>query len=137
MKKRSNIMTSKNKDEPKVILPPANMLVEMSKYFLRLKNTRPLLNLYPADVKISASVRKCAGVWLGKDQHILSNHHIDDFLRQLFESLADKDVDETAILTDIKKNAGVGYVGGGVSGKNEYSKDKSRVDGRMIQRKRR
>jgi len=130
-------MTSESKEEPRVVIPPATMLVEMSKYFLRLKNSRPLLNLYPADIKISASVRKCAGVWLEKDKQTLSNYDIDEFLRQLFESLADKDVDETAILTDIKKDAGVGYTGGGISGKNEYSKDKSRVDGRMIQRKRR
>ena len=130
-------MTSKPKEEPRVVLPPSSMLVDMSKYFLRLKNTRPLLNLYPADTKISASVRKCAGIWFGKQEHILSNLEIDDFLRQLFESLADKDVNETAILTDIKKDAGYGYTSGGISGKNEYSKDKSRVDGRMYQTKRR
>ena len=130
-------MTIKDKEKQEIVIPPATMLVEMSKYFLRLKNTRPLLNLYPADIKISASVRKCAGIWLNKQEHVLSNYDIDEFLRQLFESLADKDVNESAILTDIKKDAGVGYVGGGVSGKNEYSKDKSRVDGRMIKRKRR
>ncbi len=130
-------MTSKPKEEPRVVLPPSSMLVDMSKYFLRLKNTRPLLNLYPADTKISASVRKCAGIWFGKQERILSNLEIDDFLRQLFESLADKDVNETAILTDIKKDAGYGCTSGGISGKNEYSKDKSRVDGRMYQTKRR
>jgi hypothetical protein len=118
-------------------LPAEQLMKELSDYVGRLKGTRPMLNLYPADTKLSTSIRECAGIWLGKHKRIISNIDIDNFLRQLFNSLADKDVNTTAILTDIKKHSGVGYTSGGVSGKNEYSKDKSRVDGRMIQRKRR
>lgn len=111
------------------------MLIEMSKYVTRLKGTRPMLNLYPVDTKISSSVRECAQIWFGTDN--VAWTQIDDFLRQLFVALADKDVNTKALLNDIKKHAGMGYNSGGVHGKNEYSKDKSRVDGRLIQRKRR
>ena len=113
------------------------MLVELSNYMTRLKGTGPMLNLYPLDTALSHSIRKCAAIWLEKNQQTLSHVDIDNFLRQLFQSLADKDVNESAVLNDIKKHSGVGYVNGGISGKNEYSKDKSRVDGRMYQTKRR
>ena len=118
-------------------LPAEVMIKELSDYVGRLKGTRPMLNLYPADTTLSTSVRKCASIWLNKNEQIVSNIDIDNFLRQLFQSLADKDVNTLAVLTDIKKHSGVGYTSGGVSGKNEYSKDKSRVDGRMYQTKRR
>ena len=118
-------------------IPPAQVIAEMSKYFTRLQGTRPMLNIYPADVKLSAAVRKCAAEWFGKDERMLFNADMDNFLRQLMESLADKDVNSKAIFTEIKKNAGIGYTSGGVHGRNEYSKDKSRVDGKMIRRKRR
>lgn len=127
-------MTGKAK---KIIIPPAEDLIQMSKYFVRLKGTRPMLNLYPADTKLSTVIRECAAEWFNKDQRIIFNADIDDFLRQLFEAFADKDVKTTAILTDIKKHSGMGYQSGGVSGINKYHSDKSRVDSRMIRRKRR
>ena len=126
-----------NKEAKEYKLPAEQIIKELSDYVGRLKGTRPMLNLYPADTKLSTSIRKCASIWLGKNKQIISNIDIDNFLRQLFDSLADKDINESAILTDIKKHSGVGYTSGGVSGKNEYSKDKSRVDGRMYQTKRR
>ena len=118
-------------------IPPAKQLIEMSKYFVRLNGTRPMLNLYPADTKLSETIRECAAEWLSKDKQELFNADIDNFLRQLFEAFADKDVKTTAILTDIKKQAGIGYKSSGVHGKNKYHSDKSRVDGGMIRRKRR
>ncbi len=126
-----------NKEAKEYKLPAEQIIKELSDYVGRLKGTRPMLNLYPADTKLSTSIRKCASIWLGKNKQIISNIDIDNFLRQLFDSLADKDINESAILTDIKKHSGVGYTSGGISGKNEYSKDKSRVDGRMYQTKRR
>ena len=96
-----------------------------------------MLNIYPADTKISSSVRRCAAVWFNKKEQQIFHADIDNFLRQLFISLADKDVKTTAILTDIKKHSGVGYKSSGVHGKNKYHSDKSRVDGGMIRRKRR
>jgi len=126
-----------NKEAKEYKLPAEQIIKELSDYVGRLKGTRPMLNLYPADTKLSTSIRKCASIWLGKNKQIISNIDIDNFLRQLFDSLADKDINESAILNDIKKHSGVGYTSGGISGKNEYSKDKSRVDGRMYQTKRR
>jgi len=116
-------------------MPSMDIVIEATKYVARLKGTRPMLNLYPADTKISKSIRECARIWHGaKEVHWRA---IDDFLRQLFEALADDDVDTEAVLNDIKKHAGMGYSSGGVSGTNHYSSDKSRVDGKLIRRKRR
>ena len=40
-------------------------------------------------------------------------------------------------MIDVKKHAGMGYQSGGVHGKNRYGADRSRVDGKLIRRKRR
>ena len=96
-----------------------------------------MLNIYQADKKISKSLRESAAFWFNRNPAMITHIDIDNFLRQFFEALADKDVNHEAIMTDVKKHAGMGYTSGGVHGKNEYSKDKSRVDGRMYQRGRR
>tara|TARA_B100000902_G_C27230943_1_gene874779 strand:- start:84 stop:467 length:384 start_codon:yes stop_codon:yes gene_type:complete len=124
-------------DNQEAAMPPAQILAELNNYMSRLKGSRPMLNVYPADKKISKSLRENAAIWFSKSPAMITHIDIDNFLRQFFEALADKDVNHEAIMTDVKKHAGMGYNSGGVHGKNEYSKDKSRVDGRMIQRKRR
>jgi len=124
-------------DKKEAVMPPAKVLAELNNYMLRLKGTRPMLNLHPADKKISKTLRESAAFWFSKSPAMITHIDIDNFLRQFFEALADKDVNHEAIMTDVKKHAGMGYKSGGVHGKNEYSKDKSRVDGRMYQRGRR
>ena len=118
-------------------MPPAQILAELNSYMSRLKGSRPMLNVYPADKKISKTLRESAAFWFSKSPAMITHIDIDNFLRQFFEALADKDVNHEAIMTDVKKHAGMGYKSGGVHGKNEYSKDKSRVDGRMYHRGRR
>ena len=124
-------------DKEEAVMPPAKILAELNNYMIRLKGSRPMLNVYPADKKLSKSLRESAAIWFNKSPAMITHVDTDNFLRQFFEALADKDVNHKAIMTDVKKHAGMGYNSGGVHGKNEYSKDKSRVDGRMIQRKRR
>jgi hypothetical protein len=124
-------------DEKEAVMPPAKVLAELTAYMTRLKGSRPMLNIYPADKKLSKSVRECAAQWFNKKPATVMHSDIDNFLRQFFEALADSDVNHRAIIIDVKKHAGMGYQSGGVHGKNEYSKDKSRVDGRMYQRGRR
>ena len=124
-------------EDKEAILPPAKILAELTNYMTRLKGTRPMLNVYPADKKISKSLRDCAAEWFNKDPAKIVHSEIDNFLRQFFEALADSDVNHTALLIDVKKHAGIGYKSGGIHSKNKYHSDKSRVDGRMIRRKRR
>ena len=124
-------------EDNEAVMPPAKVLAELNNYMIRLKGTRPMLNVYPADKKLSKSVRECAAQWFNKEPATVMHSDIDNFLRQFFEALADKDVNHKAIMIDVKKHAGVGYQSGGVHGKNQYSGDKSRVDGKLIRRKRR
>ena len=124
-------------EDKEAVMPPAKILAELNNYMIRLKGTRPMLNVYPADKKISKSLRDCAAEWFNKDPAKIVHSEIDNFLRQFFEALADSDVNYKALLIDVKKHAGVGYKSGGVHSKNKYHSDKSRVDGRMIRRKRR
>lgn len=124
-------------EDKEAVMPPAKVLAELTHYMARLKGSRPMLNIYPADKKISKSVRDCAAEWFNKDPAKIMHSDIDNFLRQFFEALADKDINYRAIMIDVKKHAGIGYKSSGVHGKNRYHSDKSRVDGKMIRRKRR
>ena len=124
-------------DKEEAVMPPAKVLAELTAYMTRLKGSRPMLNIYPADKKLSKSVREWAAEWFNKEPAAIQHSDIDNFLRQFFEALADKDVNHKAIMIDVKKHAGVGYQSGGVHGKNRYGADRSRVDGKLIRRKRR
>jgi len=124
-------------EDKEAAMPPASVLAELNNYMIRLKGSRPMLNIYPADKKLSKSVRECAAEWFNKNPAVIQHSDIDNFLRQFFEALADKDVNHKAIMIDVKKHAGMGYQSGGVHGKNRYGGDRSRVDGKLIRRKRR
>lgn len=114
-------------------------LAELKKaleYFRRLEGTKPLLNLYPTDGKLHSALKECTALWFEKEADDVTNTAIDDFLKAMFTVLAEKKLQRKFML-EIKKLGGVGYKSGGVHGKNKYSADKSRVDGKLIQRKRR
>ena len=53
-----------NKKE--AVMPPAKVLAELNNYMIRLKGTRPMLNLHPADKKISKTLRESAAFWFSK-----------------------------------------------------------------------
>ena len=114
-------------------------LAELKKalqYFRRLEGTNPLLNLNPTDGKLHSALKECNALWFEKEADDVTNTAIDDFLKAMFTVLAEKKLQRKFML-EIKKLGGVGYKSGGVHGKNKYSADKSRVDGKLIQRKRR
>ena len=62
---------------------------------------------------------------------------IETFVRQLVDCLANiESRDRITLMKRIQTLGGYGYSSGGVTGRNDYGKDVSRVDGRLIQRKR-
>jgi len=114
-------------------------LAELKKalqYFRRLEGTKPLLNLYPTDGKLHSALKECTALWFESEAEDVTNTAIDDFLKAMFTVLAEKKL-QNKFMLEIKRLGGVGYKSGGVHGRNKYSADRSRVDGKMIRRKRR
>jgi len=109
---------------------------EMLEYFKRLGYTKPMLNLYPTDGKVKEAIRQSTAVWYEKKADDIHELAMDNFLKAMFTVLADKKLRDK-ILPEIKKLGGVGYKSGGVYGNYTYHSDKSRIDGRLIRRKRR
>ena len=105
-------------------------------YFRRLDGTKPLLNLYPTDGKLHTALKECTALWFEGEAEDVTNTAIDDFLKAMFTVLAEKNL-QNKFMLEIKRLGGVGYKSGGVHGRNKYSADRSRVDGKMIRRKRR
>ena len=114
----------------------AERVRDMLAYFKRLGYTKPMLNLYPTDGKIKEAIRQSTAVWYEKEAEDMHEIAMDNFLKAMFTVLADKKL-RNKILPEIKRLGGVGYKSGGVSGRYTYHSDKSRVDGRLIRRKRR
>ena len=114
----------------------AKRVREMLAYFKRLGYTKPMLNLHPTDGKVKEAIRQSTAVWFEKEADDIHELAMDDFLKAMFTVLAEKKLRDK-ILPQIKKLGGVGYKSGGVSGRYTYHSDKSRVDGRLIRRKRR
>ena len=109
---------------------------EMLEYFKRLGYTKPMLNLYPTDGKIKEAIKQSTAVWFEREADDIHELAMDDFLKAMFTVLAEKKLREK-ILLEMKKLGGVGYKSGGGSGRYTYHSDKSRVDGKLIRRKRR
>ena len=109
---------------------------EMLVYFKRLGYTKPMLNVYPTDGKIKEAIRQSTAVWYEKEADDVHDLAMDNFLRAIFTVLAEKKL-RNKILPELKRLGGVGYKSGGVYGDRTYHSDKSRVDGRLIRRKRR
>ena len=109
---------------------------EMLVYFKLLCYTKPMLNLYPTDGKIKEAIKQSTAVWYEKEADDIHDLAMDNFLKAIFTVLAEKKLRDK-ILPQIKKLGGVGYTSGGISGRYTYHSDKSRVDGRLIRRKRR
>mgnify|MGYP005818503015 FL=1 len=109
---------------------------EMLEYFKRLGYTKPMLNLYPTDSKVKEAIRQSTAEWYEKKAEDIHELALDNFLRSMFTVLAEKKLRDK-ILPEIKKLGGVGYKSGGIHGKYTYHSDTSRVDGRLIRRKRR
>ena len=109
---------------------------EMLVYFKRLGYTKPMLNLYPTDGKIKEAIKQSTAVWYDKEADDIHDLAMDNFLKAIFTVLAEKKLRDK-ILPQIKKLGGVGYTSGGISGRYTYHSDKSRVDGKLIRRKRR
>ena len=114
----------------------AERVREMLVYFKRLGYTKPMLNLYPTDGKIKEAIKQSTAVWYEKEADDIHDLAMDNFLKAIFTVLAEKKLRDK-ILPQIKKLGGVGYTSGGISGRYTYHSDKSRVDGRLIRRKRR
>jgi hypothetical protein len=109
---------------------------EMLEYFKRLGYTKPMLNLYPTDSKVKEAIRQSTAEWYEKKAEDIHELAMDNFLKAMFTVLAEKKLRDK-ILPEIKKLGGVGYKSGGIHGKYTYHSDTSRVDGRLIRRKRR
>jgi hypothetical protein len=109
---------------------------EMLEYFKRLGYTKPMLNLYPTDSKVKEAIRQSTAEWYEKKADDIHELAMDNFLKAMFTVLAEKKLRDK-ILPEIKKLGGVGYKSGGIHGKYTYHSDTSRVDGRLIRRKRR
>ena len=109
---------------------------EMLEYFKRLGYTKPMLNLYPTDSKVKEAIRQSTAEWYEKKAEDIHELAMDNFLKAMFTVLAEKKL-RNKILPEIKKLGGVGYKSGGIHGKYTYHSDTSRVDGRLIRRKRR
>ena len=82
-----------------------------------------------------AALRKKYGV-SDKEADDIHDLAMDNFLKAIFTVLAEKKLRDK-ILPQIKKLGGVGYTSGVISGRYTYHSDKSRVDGKLIRRKRR
>jgi hypothetical protein len=114
-------------------------LEELLEWHVKCRGRRPLLHIREDD----SITRK----WLAEETNRWNNRDttaevqpaaIEGFLIQLMDCLKNiKDSDRVAVMKRIQTLGGYGYSSGGVTGRNDYSKDKSRVDGRLIQRKRR
>tara|TARA_B100000902_G_C27012141_1_gene765343 strand:+ start:155 stop:517 length:363 start_codon:yes stop_codon:yes gene_type:complete len=114
----------------------AERVRDMLAYFKRLGYTKPMLNLHPTDGKIKEAIKQSTAVWFEKEADDIHELAMDNFLKAMFTVLAEKKLRDK-ILLEIKKLGGVGYKSGGIHGKYTYHSDTSRVDGRLIRRKRR
>jgi len=106
---------------------------------VKCRDRTPLAHVRDDDAHMQEFLRVETNRWNNRDDDAFCTPAAtESFMMQLLDCLANiESRDRITIMKRIQTLGGYGYYGGGVSGRNEYSKDKSRVDGALIQRARR
>ena len=110
----------------------------MLQWWHKCRGRRPLLHIREDDSITRKFLATETNRWLNRnDKAEVGPAATEEFLLQLIDCLKEiKDSDRIALMKRIQTLGGYGYSSGGVTGRNDYSSDVSRVDGRLIQRKR-
>ena len=106
---------------------------------VKCRDRTPLAHVREDDAKMQEFLSVETNRWNNRDDDAYCTPAAtESFMMQLLDCLANiESRDRITIMKRIQTLGGYGYNAGGVSGRNEYSKDKSRVDGSMYQRARR
>lgn len=111
---------------------------DLLRWHHKCRGRTPLLHIRDDDSISQRFLATETNRWMNrKDTADVTPAAIEDFLLQLIDCLKEiKSSDRIAIMKRIQTLGGYGYSSGGVTGRNDYGKDVSRVDGCLIQRKR-
>jgi|TARA_R110000744_G_scaffold2344_8_gene9543 hypothetical protein len=116
-----------------------NKLKIMLDWHIKCDGRKPVLHLRDDDA-ISHKFLECeTNRWNNRDDDAyVAPAAVENFMQQFIDCLAQiESRDRIVLMKRIQTLGGYGYRSGGVTGKNEYTKNKSRVDGSMYQTKRR
>tara|TARA_R110000824_G_scaffold108662_6_gene255952 strand:+ start:143 stop:508 length:366 start_codon:yes stop_codon:yes gene_type:complete len=116
-----------------------NKLKVMLDWHNKCDGRKPVLHLRDDDAISHKFLEEETNRWNNRDDDAyVAPAAVEKFMLQFIDCLAQiESRDRITLMKRIQTLGGYGYRSGGVTGKNEYAKDKSRVDGSMYQTKRR
>lgn len=116
-----------------------NKLKLLLEWQLKCNGRKPLLHVREDDAITNKFLQEETNRWNNRDDSaFVTPAKVEEFMHQFIDCLAQiESRDRIILMKRIQTLGGYGYRSGGVTGKNEYTKDKSRVDGSMYQTKRR
>ena len=114
-------------------------LKQMLEWQVKCDGRHPLLHVREDDQQTQDFLTIETNRWRGRDDDAyVPPAAIEVFIHQFIDCLSNiESRDRITIMKRIQTLGGYGYNGGSITGRNEYSKDKSRVDGSIFQRARR